>query len=246
MLVVPPFAEEMNKCRRMVTEVSLGLVGHGVGTLVPDLYGTGDSGGDFSEADWSTWTDDVARTARWGAEAGMPVSGILAVRLGCALAASCVSHGGIGRVDRTVLWQPVFHGGRALAQFLRLRVAASLMEDTRETMTGMRQRLHEGEVLDVAGYGLTNRLAADLDAITVPEHLPESFGYTCWLEVVRQLDDALPPPAATLIDQTRGAGRRVRAQALRGEPFWASTEIVRNREIIEETISHLRGGQGGG
>ena len=53
--MVPPFAEEMNKCRPMVTEVALGLAESGIASIVPDLYGTGDSGGDFSEGDWETW-----------------------------------------------------------------------------------------------------------------------------------------------------------------------------------------------
>ena len=47
-LVVPPFAEEMNKCRRMVTELAIRLAEQGIATLQPDFYGTGDSAGDFT------------------------------------------------------------------------------------------------------------------------------------------------------------------------------------------------------
>ena len=64
-LVVPPFAEEMNKCRRIVTEVALGLADRGVATLVPDLHGTGDSAGDFAEADWATWCGNLADAVEW-------------------------------------------------------------------------------------------------------------------------------------------------------------------------------------
>jgi hypothetical protein len=48
---VPPFAEEMNKSRRMIAEVGRRLEGSGVGMLLVDLFGTGDSEGEFAQAD---------------------------------------------------------------------------------------------------------------------------------------------------------------------------------------------------
>jgi len=51
-LIIPPFGEEMNKSRRQFTEVAQRLVGNGFAVLVVDLYGTGDSEGEFSEASW--------------------------------------------------------------------------------------------------------------------------------------------------------------------------------------------------
>jgi len=41
----PPFAEEMNKCRAMVSAQARELANIGVAVVVPDLYGTGDSAG---------------------------------------------------------------------------------------------------------------------------------------------------------------------------------------------------------
>lgn len=245
-MVVPPFAEEMNKSRRMVTETALGLAERGIATLVPDVFGTGDSGGDFFDADWVTWQDDVVRTARWSAGRGVPITGILAIRLGCALAASVLAAGVIGPVARTVLWQPVFDGGRFLTQFLRLRTAASLMADRKESIADLRGRLQSGEVVEVAGYGLTAQLAADLDAVVSPGCLPQQFGHVAWMEIIREVEAELPVPSAKLIDQTRSAGGRVDLRLFPGEPFWASTEIVRNREMTHAAVQFLAGGQGQG
>ena len=103
--------------------------------MLPDLYGTGDSGGDFADASWDVWQSDIARTARWCAERGWPVQGVLAIRLGCALAVAAMASGGLPPVARSVLWQPIFDGRRFLAQFLRLRIAANLMAD-RERIPG--------------------------------------------------------------------------------------------------------------
>lgn len=240
-LVVPPFAEEMNKCRRMVTEVALALADRGVATVLPDLYGTGDSGGDFADASWDVWQGDIARSARWCAERGWPVQGILAIRLGCALAAAAMASGRLPPVARSTLWQPMFDGRRFLAQFLRLRIAASLMADQKESLAGLRARLQAGEVLEIAGYSLSSRLAADLDSLGPPDSLPGGFGEAAWLEVVRESGAKLPVTAQNLIAQTVNDGGLVRDFLIVGEPFWASTEIVVNPEIVYETVSHLSG-----
>jgi exosortase A-associated hydrolase 2 len=245
-LVVPPFAEEMNKCRRMVAEATMGLAEHDIASVVPDLYGTGDSAGDFVDADWVTWQDDIIRTVRWAAVQGLSISGILATRLGCALTASVLAAGIIGPVARTVLWQPVFDGGRFLTQFLRLRTSASLMVDRKESIAELRDRLRSGEVVEVAGYGLTPRLAADLDAAVTPDRLPQQLGHVTWMEVVRDVGAERPVTSSKLIDQTRVRGGRVDLQLFPGEPFWASTEIVRNREMSEAAVQFLAGAGGEG
>lgn len=245
-LVVPPFTEEMNKCRRMVTEVASALADRGVATVLPDLYGTGDSGGDFADANWDVWQSDIFRTSRWCAERGWPVQGILAVRLGCALAVAAMASGRLPSVARSALWQPMFDGRRFLAQFLRLRIAASLMLDQKESLAGLRARLHAGEVLEIAGYGLSSRLAADLDSLGPPDGLPRGFGESAWLEVVRERDARLPVPSQNLIEQTLTHGGQVREFLIVGEPFWASTEIVVVPKIISETVAHLSGEAPGG
>jgi len=50
-LVVPPFAEELNKSRRMLALQGKSLARAGRGLLAVDLHGTGDSAGEFIEAD---------------------------------------------------------------------------------------------------------------------------------------------------------------------------------------------------
>lgn len=240
-LVVPPFAEEMNKCRRMVTEVGLGLAGQGVATVVPDLYGTGDSAGDFADATWEAWQGDIKRTMEWSAERGCPVSGILAIRLGCALAAAVQSSGDATPLMRSVLWQPVFDGGRYLSQFLRLRLAANMVGGEKESLAELRAKLISGSVLQVAGYGLSGRLASELDAVVTPARLPRSLGDVVWMEIVRDSGSALPEPSMCLVRNTSREDGQVQVQGHVGEPFWMSTEIVVHREIVTETINFLAG-----
>src|SRR5690606_27532247 len=60
LLFLHPFAEEMNKSRRMVALAARAFASAGWAVLQVDLAGCGDSEGDFADADWQTWLDDVS------------------------------------------------------------------------------------------------------------------------------------------------------------------------------------------
>jgi exosortase A-associated hydrolase 2 len=226
-LCIPPFAEEMNKARRMLTEASVALAERGIASVTVDLYGTGDSAGDFADADWLGWQQDVIAACARAAALDIAVSGVVAVRLGCALAVAVSAR--MPALERTVLWQPVFDGRRSLAQFLRLRVMAARMADDKKA----------GETVEVAGYGLSARLARDLEALVAPQELPKSLGEIHWMEVAMQTDAPLSPATEQLMARSRAAGSRVDYRLFAGEPFWSSTEIVVSREMVRATVDCL-------
>ncbi|MGH8218557.1 MAG: hydrolase 2, exosortase A system-associated [Steroidobacteraceae bacterium] len=241
-LVVPPFAEEMNKCRRMVTETALRLAAEGSAVLVPDLFGTGDSDGDFAEARWSVWEDDLARVCAWSSHQGAPVTSILAIRLGAALALSAVSAGRIVEAPSAVLWQPVFDGGRHLTQFLRLRTAAgALAEARRERVTELRARLAAGETLEVGGYPVEGGLAADLDALVPPRELPKPFESIHWMEVIRDPEEGIAESSRRLIGHDEQSAGHVFVRTFTGEPFWATVEVACLDEMVRATVGALCG-----
>lgn len=238
-LVVPPFAEEMNKSRRMIAEVGRRLEGSGIGMLLVDLFGTGDSEGEFAQADWQRWKADLAAAVQWAAAEGAPIRGMLAIRLGCILGSEALA--GIGHtVQRTVMWQPVVSGRRLLEQFLRLRVAASMMGgDSKETVAALRSRLKAGELLEVAGYEISGALADQLDAAELQPFFRSHLGEVHWIEAVRSADAALPVPSSKAIDAARATGLEVTPHGVMGEPFWSSTEIVCLDAMVARTADVL-------
>jgi exosortase A-associated hydrolase 2 len=236
-LFVPPLGEEMNKSRRMLSLVAQALATRGLATVLVDLFGTGDSGGEFAEADWEVWQDDLQRAAMWCSREAAPIKGLLAVRLGCALAADAV-RGPLAPVRRAVFWQPMFDGERWLDQFLRVRIAASMMEDDRrESLGDLRATLAAGRIVDVAGYSISGRFAAQLAQVRLGGPIPPAFGSVAWFEVVRSAD--APPPAGNtrLADESRSAGVPVDVRTFAGQPFWSSTEIVELPDLVSATAA---------
>ena len=104
-LHVPAFAEEMNKSRRMVALQANALARAGIGVLIVDLTGTGDSEGDFGQAGWDIWIDDLAIAARWLQDNGGETLTLWGLRLGCLLAIEYAQRYPQG-VDGLIYWQP--------------------------------------------------------------------------------------------------------------------------------------------
>ncbi len=203
---------------------------------MPDLYGTGDSEGEFRDADWETWKVDLDTAVAWATEQGWPLKGVLAIRLGGVLAAEWLRERG-HQLERAVLWQPVESGNSFLTQFLRLRVAASMMESRRETVTELRKKLSDGETLEVAGYELSGRLATQLDAAQLLEHLGMLAREITCFDITPESAGVESPRLRRLSERAAACGSRWDAQQLAGEPFWASTEIVALPKLVERSAA---------
>ncbi|HNG49806.1 MAG TPA: hydrolase 2, exosortase A system-associated [Plasticicumulans sp.] len=233
-----PFAEEMNKSRRMLTLAARRLAADGWGVLIVDPHGTGDSGGDFVDARWDIWQDDYAACARW-LQARHPGRLVLwGVRTGALLAAELAGSAALA-VDTLLYWQPVTVGDLALTQFLRLRLAAGLMDGSKETAAGLRERLNAGESLEIAGYELHPALAAALERSRL---LPPPAGVpVLWLELVSEAGRAPGAVAQKLLAGWRSDGHELRCETVVGDSFWATQEIAVVPALVEATAAMLAG-----
>lgn len=238
-LISPPFAEEMNKSRKILADLAEALARVGVVSVLPDLFGTGDSAGEFRDARWDVWKENLQRVADWIASKGWQLTGVLGVRLGCALAAEMLRDG--GRVaPRSVFWQPVSDGERYLTQFLRLRMAASMTDAAgKETVASLRDRLLAGKIVEVAGYELAPALASQIERVRLAAALGPQLGQLTWIEVVRGDEGRLPGPSQLAVDAGIAAGLRVETATIVGDPFWTSTEVVRNQDLVARTVPAL-------
>jgi exosortase A-associated hydrolase 2 len=236
-----PFAEEMNRARRMATLLGEALAKSGIETLVFDYAGTGDSEGEFGDAGWAGWREDGAAAIDWLADrTGGPVSAV-GLRTGAALALEAAA-ARPGRVSRLTLWQPTPSGQLFLTQFLRLRLAAAMTgAGPGETTKGLRERLAGGATLEIAGYDLSPGMAAALDAMRLADLPPPDGCPVDWLEVSSSAPPEISPAGRAAIERWRACGARVDAEAVAGPPFWSIQEITTAAALIEATLRRLAG-----
>ena len=160
-IYIHPFGDEMNKSRRMAAMQARAFAAMGFGVLQIDLFGCGDSSGEFRDARWDIWKHDLSVAKRWiENRASSPVS-LWGLRLGALLALDFAKSSG-DSFDQIILWQPVINGELFLNQFLRLRMAKEMLADAGMGKTSgknmMRNRLANGETLEIAGYELASEL----------------------------------------------------------------------------------------
>jgi exosortase A-associated hydrolase 2 len=243
LVYVPPFAEEMNKARRMAALGARALAASGYAVLLLDLHGCGDSDGDFGEARWDQWKADLAAACAWlGARSGQPV-GLWGLRLGALLALD-YARGAAQPVARLLLWQPVTDGAAFLTQFLRLRLAGAMLDQgaAGATTAGLRAELAGGAPLEVAGYLLAPQLAGALDALDGARLAPPCP--TDWLEIVAAAERPLPPGAARVAAAWERAGAAPALRCVPGAPFWSTQEIAECGALIEASCAVLEARHG--
>lgn len=240
LLFVPPFAEELNKSRRMIALAAREFAENGWTVLQMDLFGCGDSAGDFGDADWCTWIDDVeSGYSLLAAESAGPIV-VWALRAGSLLVADWLEARGEG--FPLLLWQPVTSGKQHLTQFLRLKAANEMLADAdaRMSVTDLRAALQQGEPAEVAGYRLSPGLAAGLDAaeLRLPIRTANPVGL---IEVCAGERVAISPALESLAAKWMGDGVPVVTEAVVGPAFWQSVEIETAPALVERSLHMLNG-----
>ena len=235
-----PFCEEMNKARRMAALQSRRLAAAGYAVLQIDLFGCGDSSGDFADARWGIWKRDLQFALDWLKSRVDGPLGLWGLRLGATLAADVARDPGLG-IEQLLLWQPASNGEQFLTQFLRLRLAAEMLaEGTAQTgVRELRETLARGMPLEIAGYDLHPRLAAEIDALSLADLVPAVKRVHC-LEVTATEAPKLSPASQRALEAWRLKGLDVRAVAVRGEPFWSTIEVTECEALLAATEGSLR------
>jgi uncharacterized protein len=241
-LYVHPWAEEMNKSRRMAALASRALADSGCAVLQVDLLGCGDSSGDFADASWDAWLADLDEAAAWLQARhpqapvwlwGLRVGALLAVALAPRLAQKGKA------LPNLLLWQPTLQGKTAWQQFLRLKAAAQMAEGGgKGVVAAARADVAAGRTVEVAGYVLHPRLAEGLEAASLrPPTGPGAR--VIWIELSTSSQPQMSAAAQDAQQTWRAAGWRVQAEVVAGPAFWQTVEVEDAPALVGATLNAL-------
>jgi exosortase A-associated hydrolase 2 len=239
-ICIPGFNEEMNRCRSMVTLQAQAFAAAGIGTLAIDLYGTGDSGGEYRDARWDAWRENVRTGIRWldGQPGGCAV--LWGIRLGAILATE-VARSLAERRLSLLLWQPIVDGKQYFTQFLRLRLAAQMdrPDIPKETTASMRAQFAEGQTVEIGGYEIHPTFANALDQLRLVDFPPSEHNPTLWLEHATG-EQREPSPASQRVVEAWVSGRLpVTVRLFDGQAFWQLHERAVAPEAIARTMDWI-------
>lgn len=232
---LPPFCEEMNRCRHLVASQAKQFANVGYSCLIVDPYGTGDSEGELADVSWQDWRADVLAGVQWCQRQSTAPVILWGLRLGALLALDIAASYG-GQFNKLLLWQPVTNGKSYLTQILRARIAYlsgnSLQPETTEEM---RSRLQQGENIEVAGYVLGGRLAKDIDDLTLASLSTLSGADIHWLQQSSRPDDPPSTGVQKAVDQLVSQGNSVKLILFQSPPIWQLSERADCSHLLEMT-----------
>ena len=232
-----PLAEEMNKSRHIAAAQARAFAQAGYSVLQLDLYGCGDSSGEFADARWAIWRNDVQLACAWLAQRVDGPLTLWGLRLGALLALDLATPTLLSPqppmplmplIARLLLWQPELDGRRCLERFLRLRLAAGMLQAA-DARADARQELAAGRAVEVAGYCLSAALAEDLAAVAPA--VPRVPVY--WLQ--QENAGNLPPAMVRQAASWRDAGATVHLAGFDDGAFWQSGELLACPHLFDAT-----------
>ena len=258
LLCLQPFMDEATLARRVLVEQARRLADQGWFTLIPDLFGTGDSGGETQAATFEIWRNELPHWAALARE--QTPSGPLVLwgtRMGCLLATQL--SGLTNLPHHLLLWQPPMDGNSLLAPLRKLgrlkgeargasgaggtAATASAASDAAvaaptetSAMTPAVERL--------AGYPLQKGLLEGLAGLTLAPSLANPAAgerHVLFLTTQRVVRDN-PSQGAALSQREADWGARgwlAKTGVVQGEPFWTSMEPVTPVATFARTLAWL-------
>jgi exosortase A-associated hydrolase 2 len=238
-VVIPPFAEEMNKSRHLISAAMRMLSAAGYGCFMLDNYGTGDSAGDLGNASIDIWRADLYQLIQLLQQHGYQRISFIALRFGTLQLFDLLSQYTLPLpVKQLVLWQPVFDMAKFWQQFARIKVAEAMALGKKLSQKALEQQLDNGESIEIAGYPISPAFYHSLFAASPT--FPAALHGTrlCWLET-SQLDNIALP-----VEKMRQQLKQhcdLCFHQLKDEPYWQTAELASADSLLALTVQYLTG-----
>ncbi|MCR9186209.1 MAG: alpha/beta hydrolase [Halieaceae bacterium] len=234
-IYLPPFTEEMNRCRAIAAGQARWFARQGISCTLLDFHGTGESPGETTDATLPIWYNNISEIYdSLVNEAQVPVH-LWGCRLGALIAANYLAERTI-TCDALLMWQPVVSGKAYATQVYRQRLAALIERGgAAETTTTIRERLANGDNVEIGGYSLGGDLMLSIDSLDMADIPRAPAKRIYWLEHSSDGDQPPNPRSAKAISHLSGLGAETQHVPFSGAPIWQLHERATCDSLLEKT-----------
>lgn len=249
-VIASPFAEEKKAAQRALVEMARDLAAAGQHVLRFDFRGTGDSAGEFAEADVQAWLQDLHTALAYARQvsADLPLS-LLGLRFGATLAYLAAPDAPV-EVANLALWEPIVSGSTYMRQNrqrsqIRKEItdsagggeaSASDRSDAASTANGAPEPY---PAFDFDGFLISSKLHREMvesDLLTTP--VP-----ACRRLLILQISGSsrIKKPLEDLKARAVAAGIETELDNIAVEAFWSAIGLVDTQPVRERTTTWLVG-----
>jgi exosortase A-associated hydrolase 2 len=233
-LCLPSITEELNLARAVVAKQAQMFAQQDMPCFVLDYFGTGDSEGEFEQADCDLWLKNVLTAGEWLKQQGFSKIILWGVRFGglLMLAHQEALHQRLPIV-RQILWKPVISGKQFAGQFLRIKQANSMMHQSSEKIN-WRQHILDGNNTEVAGYVVTAKMLASIDLLQLQDKIQPLSPIT-WFELATSV---VSPAINNVLKAWPKECYHI--HCFDGVAFWKIPEVFSQGHLHEPTFDSVR------
>ena len=233
-LYIPPFAEEQNKSRAMISQTAKTFAKAGQSVLMLDLYATGDSQGLLQTATWQDWLQNINDAVLWLQQQGFQEISLWGLRLGCLLISDYLLTSTF-QFKQLLFWQPILKGKLFLKQFLRLKVAAEMSSKNPPTVKKLQIQLEQTGELEIAGYLINQSLAQSIEMALLEQTNLTFIGQLNWFEI--NPNATLSPASQKIIAAWQEDYQcSITSQSITAEPFWLTQEMTIAHKLKQQSM----------
>ena len=232
---VPPFAEELNRSKRMFVLCARQLASAGLDAVCFDYAGTGDSYGNWGEFELSDWQANLTAVCDYLYNSGINDVSLVALRFGALVAAETISTGNVS-IAKCVLWDPVENGEGFIRQLIRLKIAAAMAEEAKKISTkDVQAAIDQQGFVEIAGYSLSAPLIDSIKKLklrdTIEAVVENSSLYWVTLTGKNQASKSSFRPASL----PEGLEKQVSIQQINDVRFWMQQEVTVAPTLLQKT-----------
>lgn len=230
-LCLPSIVEEMNLSRAVVAKQAQQFAKNDMPCFVLDYYGTGDSEGEFEQASTDIWLANIILAGEFMQQKGITKIILWGIRFGALLILAHQEklHQQLPILSQ-LLWKPVTSGKLFAGQFLRLKQANAMLNNSSEKVNWREHILADNNV-EVAGYLLTKAMLQSIELLQISKKF-QPLSLLDWFELAAK---ELTPLTKRLSAPWDDAMAKI--HCFDCPPFWQVPEIFWLPELEQLTIN---------
>ena len=234
-ILVPPFAEELNRSKRMYVLCARQLAAVGMDVFCFDFVGTGDSYGEWGTYSWSDWQQNLVNVYQHIQASWSDDISVITLRLGALIVSEAIVRSQL-QFSKCLFWDPVEDGENYTRQLIRLKIAAAMSEDdqavtTKEVMADI--DMHG--FLEVGGYCITADLLDSIRQAKLKNEIDKLINATQlhWMVLKNTGQSNLVAYPTSVPEALRD---QVNMHMIQDTRFWMQQEVTIAPALLDKTV----------
>ncbi|MFK7794812.1 MAG: hypothetical protein AB8B89_05650 [Gammaproteobacteria bacterium] len=234
-IFVPPFAEEMNRSKRMYVLCARLLADAGLHALCFDFSGTGDSSGEWGDFDYNDWKSNLIDVFQLAKKLNSKVS-LVTLRDSALIPLNLIKQTDI-QIDKCVLWDPIDSGEVLIRQLIRMKIASAMAGDLKKVTTKeVLASIEQSGFLEVGGYHVSSELIDQIKAEKISDSVADVLALTelHWMTIGKSTSSSMPICLSKL-NLTDAMQKQLTLHTVNDVKFWMQQEVTISPLLLRET-----------